>query len=172
MQSRTDMNTQQDQIERMEAPAGDILGEGEVVIDAPLHKVFAFWSRLENLPQFMNHVKEVKAIAPSRYAWTVDAPLGATISWEAVTTRVIQNETISWQSAPDSEVVNSGSVHFSPTAQGGTRLKVKVAYTPPAGKLGHAVASLFGKNPEQQIGEDLERLRVLLSAKPTEAVVN
>lgn len=148
-------------------PIGNITGEGNIEVATPIDAVFKFWETLENLPQFMEHVQEVKTLAPGRTAWRVAGPLGTQVSWEAVTTRVRKNSEICWQSVPGSEVDNSGIVRFSPLPEGGTRIEVRLAYTPPAGKLGHAVASMFGVNPEQQIASDLKSLRTLLDAAHT-----
>jgi uncharacterized membrane protein len=34
-----------------------------------------------------------------------------------------------------------------------------MSYSPPAGVLGHAVASLFGADPQTEMGEDIARLK-------------
>jgi uncharacterized membrane protein len=47
---------------------------------------------------------------------------------------------------------------------GGTHVDVHMGYTPPAGVLGHAVASLFGTNPKQAMDEDLMRLKSLFES--------
>jgi len=52
-------------------------------------------------------------------------------------------------------------VHFAETA-GGTLMRVHLQYSPPAGKLGSAVAWLFGEEPSQQIREDLQRFKTLM----------
>jgi uncharacterized membrane protein len=42
-----------------------------------------------------------------------------------------------------------------------------MGYTPPAGVLGHAVASLFGSDPKHAMDEDLARLKTLLEQGKT-----
>jgi uncharacterized membrane protein len=59
-------------------------------------------------------------------------------------------------------VQNAGIVRFRPTADGGTQIDVKISYTPPGGVLGHAVAALFGADPEGAMEEDMGRLKSLL----------
>jgi uncharacterized membrane protein len=46
----------------------------------------------------------------------------------------------------------------------GTEVKVELQYNPPAGALGAVFASLWGKEPSQQIQEDLHRLKAMLEA--------
>ncbi len=162
MQSRANASMN----DRIEAPVGEILGEGIVDVQAAPAEVFAFWRHLENLPRFMSHVKDVTQIGPGRYTWTVDGPLGGDVVWDAVTTQMVENEMLGWQSVPESGITNSGTVRFEPLTGGGTRVHVRLAYSPPAGKIGHAIASLLGDNPEQQMRDDLAKLRTLFSAVP------
>ena len=44
----------------------------------------------------------------------------------------------------------------------GTRVTVHLQYNPPGGKLGAAVARLFGEEPNQTIREDLRRFKQLM----------
>jgi uncharacterized membrane protein len=53
-------------------------------------------------------------------------------------------------------------VHFTPTADGGTQVDVRMAYSPPAGILGHSVAAFFGSDPKSAMDADLLRLKSLL----------
>jgi len=46
----------------------------------------------------------------------------------------------------------------------GTRVTVHLQYNPPGGKLGAAVAKMFGEEPNQTIREDLRRLKQLMEA--------
>jgi uncharacterized membrane protein len=41
---------------------------------------------------------------------------------------------------------------------------VELKYDPPAGKVGTAVASLFGTSPQEQVRADLRRFKQLLEA--------
>lgn len=151
--------TQQDQGIRMDA---------QIEINTPQAVVFEFWRRMENFPQFMTHVQEVRALQDNRYAWRVDGPAGTQMTWDADVTEVVGRERISWRSVEGAQVPNAGSVEFTPSASGGTNLHVKLFYSPPAGALGHAVASLFGKNPGQQMNDDLARCKQLLEAGVTQ----
>jgi uncharacterized membrane protein len=136
--------------------------EQSIQVNVAPHQAFEFWRTLENFPRFMAHIKEVKATKDNRYTWKVDGPLGTSVSWEADVTDVVQDKRISWKTVGDAQVANSGSVEFSAAPAGGTLLQVKLSYDPPAGKLGHAVATLFGMNPEQQMKDDLQRCKQIL----------
>jgi hypothetical protein len=51
----------------------------------------------------------------------------------------------------------------------GTQVNVNMSYTPPAGAVGHAVASLFGKDPKTEMDADLARMKSLLEQGRTRA---
>jgi uncharacterized membrane protein len=60
-------------------------------------------------------------------------------------------------------------VRFQPNEQGGTRVEVRMTYNPPAGALGHAVASLLGADPKHAMDEDLVRFKSLIEEGKTSA---
>jgi len=85
------------------------------------------------------------------------------IEWDAELIEDHPNELIAWCSMEDADVPNSGRVQFRPAPDGrGTELVVSLDYDPPAGKLGRTIAKLFGKEPGQQVGGDLRRLKQIL----------
>jgi uncharacterized membrane protein len=61
-------------------------------------------------------------------------------------------------------VDQAGSVHFSPAPEGGTEVRVIMRYSPPAGKLGDAVAHVLGDDPDRQIADDLRRFKQVMDA--------
>jgi hypothetical protein len=74
-----------------------------------------------------------------------------------------ENELITWRSLPGSLVKNSGEVIFKEApGNRGTEVRVQLVYDPPAGSAGAAFARLFGEEPDQQIAEDLRRLKQIM----------
>ncbi len=72
---------------------------------------------------------------------------------------------IAWRSLEGSDVDNAGSVHFERASGGrGTVVKVSLKYDPPGGVIGATIAKLFGEAPDQQIQEDLRRLKQVMEA--------
>jgi uncharacterized membrane protein len=136
----------------------------EVVINRPVGEVYRFWRSLTNLPRFMSHLESVTVSPddPKRSHWVAKGPLGTRVEWDARVIHEEENKVIGWRSEDGSEISNAGSVHFGPSPDGGTRIRVKLQYSPPAGTLGAGVASLFGKEPSQQVREDLEKLKATL----------
>jgi uncharacterized membrane protein len=45
---------------------------------------------------------------------------------------------------------------------GGNEVRVELSYDPPGGALGTVVAKLFGEEPQQQVTDDLRRLKQVL----------
>ncbi|MGY3804475.1 SRPBCC family protein [Pigmentibacter ruber] len=128
--------------------------------------LYKFWLNLENLPLFMEHLKEVRKKDELNSTWTAKAPLGASVSWEATIMEKVPNEKIVWQSLPNSDVYNYGRVSFKyaiicedPLPIYATLLEVFILYKPPLGTLGEKISSFFGENPKQQISIDLKSLK-------------
>jgi uncharacterized membrane protein len=68
---------------------------------------------------------------------------------------------IAWQSLKGSMVATAGSVNFEETERG-TVVHVHLQYNPPGGRLGAAVAYVFGEEPNLQVQEDLRRFKRLM----------
>jgi uncharacterized membrane protein len=139
--------------------------EQTVKINRPVSEVYQFWRNFENLPRFMDHLESVTVIDEDRSHWVAKAPAGAKVEWDATIHNEIEDELIAWRSLPGSEINNAGSVHFTPDEQGtATFVTVVLSYEPPAGKLGTAVAKLFGEEPSTQVADDLRRLKQVMEA--------
>lgn len=141
--------------------------ERSLTINRPRAEVYAFWRDLENLPRFMEHLESVHVVGEkdhsTRSHWVARGPLNVPVEWQAEIFEDRQNELISWRSLPGSVVENSGTVIFSDAPQGrGTEVKVLIKYKPPAGSASAAFARLFGKEPGQQIREDLRHFKMIL----------
>ena len=130
-----------------------------ISINAPVRTVFELWSHHENFPRFMSRVLEVNDMGNGRYHWTVAGPAGMPVEWEAVITKLESDRLIAWKSAPGSMVEQQGNVRFRSVGEDKTVVEVRLSYYPPAGAIGHAVASLFGADPKSEMDEDLMRMK-------------
>jgi uncharacterized membrane protein len=139
-----------------------------VNIAVPIGQVWELWSNLENFPRFMSHLREVRKIDQTRSRWVAAGPAGVPVEWEAVVTEWVPNELIAWQSVEGSVVDTMGRVRFQPM-DSGTEIDVRISYNPPAGVIGHAVASLLGTDPKHAMDEDMVRLKSLLEEGKTRA---
>ena len=137
--------------------------EKTVTINKPQDELYNFWHNFENLPQFMSHLKLVKVVEEKRSHWVAKAPLGTTVEWDADIIEDKKNEFISWSSVKNANIENSGFVRFKKApGNRGTEVEVVIVYQPPGGKIGAAIAKLFGEAPKQQIGDDLNRFKMLM----------
>ena len=146
------------------------LGGGRRAIDihktiniaAPVEEVFRFWSNFENFPRFMTHVREVTDKGNGRSHWKVAGPAGVPVEWDAVVTKTVPNEVLAWKSVPGSAVDNAGIITFRSNDDGTTKVDIKLSYNPPAGAIGHAVATLFGADPKTEMDADLMRMKTFI----------
>jgi uncharacterized membrane protein len=128
-------------------------------------ELYDFWRRFENLPSFMKNLEAVEVIDESRSRWHAEGPLGSTVSWEAEIVNDVPGELIAWRTIDGFEVAHAGSVLFKPATGGrGAVVRVELEYSPFGGKVGGAVARLFGDNPQTQIVEDLRRFKQVMEA--------
>jgi uncharacterized membrane protein len=136
-----------------------------IIIQRPRAELYSFWRNLENLPAVMSHVKSVEKLDEMRSRWTVSAPAGFSVQWDAEIINQRENELIAWQSLAGAQIPNAGSVWFQDWPGGGTHVKVALEYEPPAGEIGAQLASIFRESPEQQLEEDLLRFKEQMEAE-------
>jgi uncharacterized membrane protein len=136
--------------------------EKTICIDAPVDRVFTYWSHPENFSEFMTHVHEVRRIGDGLYRWSVGGPAGILVYWNAQITELDFNRILAWESLPGAMVGQRGVTRFTSNADGSTRIDVKMSYNPPAGALGHAIAELFGVDPKHEMDDDLMRMKSYL----------
>lgn len=139
--------------------------EQAMLIDKPAADLYRFWRQLDNLPSFMHHLQSVQVLDDKRSRWVTKAPAiaGGSIQWDAEITRDEPDSLIAWRSLPGSEIDTAGQIRFSKApGDRGTNVNVSMEYVPPAGKLGHWVATLFGDDPRQQMRDDLRSFKSLM----------
>lgn len=134
--------------------------EKHITVGRPAAELYAFWRKLENLPQVMNHLESVTELSERTSRWTAKGPAGTHVTWDAEITEDLKNEGLAWRALEGSDIENAGSVFFNELANGrGTEIKVVLAYEPPLGKLGATLAKLMGEEPGRQLQEDLQRFK-------------
>jgi uncharacterized membrane protein len=132
-----------------------------VHIDAPVEQVYSFWTNYSNFPRFMRHVKQVHDRGEGRSHWVAQGLGGVRVSWDAEITKSVPNQLLAWRSVPGSQIETEGQVRFDSNGNGGTRVTIRLRYRPPAGVIGHLVASIFGTDPKHEMDSDMVRLKSL-----------
>lgn len=147
-----------------QASFGDYRVTGRsVTINRPREEVYAFWRDFRNLARFMENIERVSEPEPGLSVWTIRAPLGMTMEVRSRVVNEREGQQIAWRSTPESQIETEGKVTFRDAPAGrGTILEAHVAYKPPMGALGQAVAKLFSAEPSIQSRRDLKRLKMLL----------
>jgi uncharacterized membrane protein len=140
-----------------------VVGKTVTVSKPPRDQLFAFWRDFTNLPLVMENLEGVERIADGRSRWTIKAPGGGVV---VVETRIAQEkpgELIAWRSVEGSDIDTEGRVRFRDAPGGrGTEVELVIAYKPPLGRVGQAVAKLLQREPAIQARRDLRRFKMLM----------
>src|SRR3712207_516205 len=131
-----------------------------IEVNVPADQAYAWWRGLTNLPSIMPDVESVEPAGGSTALthWKVHGPLGKTVEWDAAIVEDVPNEKIAWATVPgDNTVETSGAVRFDDHGTT-TGVEVSLAYEPPAGIVGDAVAKLFA-DPQDKVERALEAFK-------------
>src|SRR5215475_5911198 len=80
--------------------------EKSVTINKPVEELFRFWSEVENLPSFLNHLESVRAIGAQSIQsgkskrlshWVARLPAGMKVEWDSEIINETPNELIAWR---------------------------------------------------------------------------
>jgi uncharacterized membrane protein len=131
-----------------------------ITIGRSASDLYAFWRDLRNLPRIMRHLERVDVLDDRNSRWVAAGPGGRLFEWEAVITQERPDELIAWKTTGTPDVASRGSVRFRPASgDRGTVVEVILQYRPPGGRIGAGIAKLFGREPAQEIREDLKRFK-------------
>ena len=140
--------------------------ESSVVVEAPVSSVYDYWRNLENLPNFMTNVEEVRSTGPSTTHWRIKGPLGAKMEFDAQTTQEEENSALAWNSV-DGNVETSGQVRFQELGPERTRVEVTLNYADlPGGKIGE-IGSKIVANPQVLVDQDLYNFKEIIEGRAT-----
>ena len=126
-------------------------------------ELYAYWRNFSNLPKFMSHLKSVEIESDRRSKWTINGLGGVAMHWTADIIADEPGRRIAWRSLAGGDIDTAGTVHFKP-APGGATVRVVLDYVPPAGKVGAAVAKLFGHSASGDVADDLRRFKQIMEA--------
>ncbi len=136
-----------------------------VTIRKPRPELFSVWRDFTNLSDWMENLEkiEVHNATAGLATWHIKAPGGRTVAVKTEIAREQDGELIAWRSVEGSDIDTEGRVTFEDApGERGTRVGLIVAYKPPAGELGRALAKMFLREPEIQARHDLKRFKMLM----------
>jgi uncharacterized membrane protein len=133
--------------------------ERMIRVAAPVHEVYGFWRNFENLPRFMDNVKEVRPGGNGQqiWHWTLKGPVGAGIEYTTRLTEDQPNRSIGWNST-EGAIGSSGVVTFNQLDNNTEVHVVMQWFDMPGGKLGEQLAKVV-RDPEKMLDEDLRRFK-------------
>jgi uncharacterized membrane protein len=138
-----------------------------VLVNAPVHQVYALFSHFNDFPKFMSFVKEVTYYDDQRSRWVADI-LGRH-EWDAINENWVEDRQIGWRSTSGFE--NFGKVAFYPTNATQAQVDVFISYNPPAGMLGQVGEKLgAGSHFEHALQQDLNNFARMVDLAPAGAL--
>lgn len=150
-------------LSRVDQDNGSLRARTSLTVNRPAEEVYRQWRDLEKLPEFMAHLESVQTTGNGRSHWVARAPAGRTVEWDAEIVDERPNELIAWRSVDRATVPNAGRVVLAPARDGrATEMIVELEYHPPGGRVGKAVATLLGEDPQQQLRDDLRRFKQVI----------
>ena len=95
------------------------------------------------------------------------------LTWDAELVEERDNAVLSWRSLPGADVDNISTVRFRELPNGrGTEVRLRLAYAPPGGVAGVALAKLFKALTVQQLEEELRHFKHIIEAGETPTIAN
>ncbi len=140
-----------------------VVGKTVTISKPTRDRLFAFWRDFTNLPAFMENLEHVELLGEDRSRWTIKAPAGTKIMLDTEIAEEREGELIAWRSIDPSDIDAQGRVAFRDAPGGrGTEVELIIAYKPPLGRVGQAVAQLLQREPALQARRDLRHFKMLM----------
>ena len=136
-----------------------------IIVHAPIHEVYAFWTHFENYAKFMSYVEDVRVGEQGMLQWQAKGPAGMGVRWNSRITELRTDELVSWSSAPRSILSNTGKVELRELDRESSELDVELSYELRGGALGYALVHALGFDRRDRIDSDLERMKELIEGK-------
>ncbi len=98
-----------------------------LTINAPAHKVFAFWADFQNFKQFIPIIENIEKLDDKHSRWIIRAPLGHSVEFESVITTFEPDKLLIWES---NHADGHARGELTLTEQdGNTRVKLRYEYS-------------------------------------------
>jgi uncharacterized membrane protein len=138
--------------------------EQAMLINKSPQELYQFWRNFENLPRIMTHLEAVRVSDDRKSHWVAKTNrITGQVEWDAEITADEPNSRIAWRSLPGSDIDTTGEIRFSKAlGDRGTEVHVTMEYVPPAGRMGHWFATLFGSSPRRMIRGDLQNFKRIM----------
>ncbi len=126
-------------------------------------EIYTFFRNFGNLPYFMKDLVSLTVHSESMSHWVVQLEHGPIVEWDAEIVEEKYAEMLSWKTVGKTEVQQAGTIWFTKAPQEyGTIVRLHMAYTIPAGKIGKIATQLVGEDPDSIMLTNLTRLKAYL----------
>lgn len=134
-----------------------------IIIDRSPAEIYTFFRNFSNLPYFMKDLVSLTVRSETVSHWVVQLEHGPKVEWDAEIIEEKYAEMIAWKTIGKTEVQQAGSIWFSKAPhERGTIVRLHMAYTIPAGRVGKIATQLVGEDPDSIILTNLSRLKAYL----------
>lgn len=137
--------------------------EHSIDVDASAHSAYEQWSRFEELPRFMDGVREVRRLDGERLKWVADI-CGERVEWYGKVTEDITDSRLAWQS--DDGLKNSGAVTFKELGPEKTRVTLEIEHDEVS--ISEAVAGKLASGLGDVTEGDLETFKEIVEDQEDE----
>jgi uncharacterized membrane protein len=142
-----------------------------LTVNRPRYQVYAAWRKLEELPRFMKHLRQVTQLDHETSEWEAFIPGGlGTISWKSSIVKDDPGATLSWRSLPESTIDNTGKIEFRDAGESSTEVHVVISYHAPLGIVGEKTARLINPIFENMVRDDILNFKLFIERDETSAV--
>jgi len=133
-----------------------------IEVDAPVQKVFSFWSNFRNFSRFLGPVRQVRETELGTAQWDLEPSEGASLSWDTEITGLRPHRRIGWQTLQGSPVDFTGDVEFEELDEEKTKVTVRFTYCIPPAPAANAVPEPFGPDPQACLEASLTKMQTLV----------
>jgi uncharacterized membrane protein len=145
----------------LDAGDGEVHIQRTLEIDAPVDRVYEFFSHPENYPRISDVITNVEIFGHGHFAKDM-LVAGIPVRFEERFFRCEKNRALESRSEPGSLISYCKQMTFEKAGENHTRLHVTFNYHPPGGAVGHAVASIVGIDPKTLLSDLLMRAKFYL----------
>ena len=129
-----------------------------VDVDAPIELVWALWSDLEQMPQWMKWIDSVELLAdqPELSRWKLASGVWE-FTWLSRTVKVVPQQILQWESVDG--LPNRGAIRFYGHHHGTSTVKMTLAYSAPTVLARFMENGWLRRIVDSTLQADLERFR-------------
>ncbi|NEQ51397.1 MAG: hypothetical protein F6K11_14865 [Leptolyngbya sp. SIO3F4] len=129
-----------------------------VDVEAPIDLVWALWSDLEQMPQWMKWIDSVELLSdqPEMSRWKLASGVWE-FTWLSRTVKVVPNQILQWESVDG--LPNRGAIRFYGHHHGTSTVKMTLSYSVPAVLARFMENGWLRRIVDSTLQADLERFR-------------